>query len=126
MSITGVIDAQPFKLKDMKRNPKIRLTEGIVASVIREQRIYDCTPTETVLFTPVIYKVPYWNIGMQHAVHLYQNRIIVRLVPCGMVALRLRGKAPLHKAFSLKEFCDNFYMVMDEKTGTPYFRFYRK
>jgi hypothetical protein len=110
----------------MKRNPKIRLSERIVVSVIRKRRIYGCTPTDTVSFTPVIYKVPYWDKDMQRIAYLYQNRIVARLVPCGMVILRLRGKAPLHKAFSLKEFCDNFYMVMDEKTGTPYFRFYRK
>jgi len=110
----------------MKRIPKIRLTQNIVMSVISDQRIYGSVPTDRMTFTPIIYKDAYWNFGMPHSICIHQNRIMVRLVPCGIVGLRLRGKAPLHKPFTMEEFCNNFYMVMDEKTGTPYFKFYKK
>ncbi len=110
----------------MKRNPKIRLTRRIVMSVIENQRFYDSIPTDILTFTPIIYKTKYWNFGMPHVVYIYQNRIMVRLIPGSIACLRLRGKAPLHKSFTLDDFCNNFYMVMDEKTGKPYFKYYKK
>ena len=110
----------------MKRNPKIRLTRSIVRSYIFEQRIYGREPVKELIFTPIIYKVLYWNPSIHRAKIIYQNRVMVRFPQGGMCCMRLRGKAPLHKEFTLDEFINSFYMIKDEKTGTPYFKYYNK
>ena len=108
----------------MRNNPKIRLTRSMVMSVIISRGIYGQGPSEEITFTPAIYKT--FHFDSSGIKYICQKRITVRLIPCGFVVLKFKGKAPLYKYFTLEEFCNNFYMVMDEKTGTPYFRFYRK
>ena len=110
----------------MKRNNKIRLTKSIVWSFLQKERIYGRQPVKELMFTPIIYKLPFWNPSENIKGFIYQNRIMVRFPQGGMCCMRLRGKAPLHKAFTLNEFINSFYMVLDEKTGNPYFKCYKK
>lgn len=110
----------------MKRTSKIRLTRSIVMSYISDQRIYARQPVGELQFIPIVYKIPFWRPCEEIRGFIYQKRIMVRLPTGGMCCMRLRGKAPLHRPFTLEEFCDNFYMMMDEKFGTPYFKFYKK
>ena len=109
----------------MKRNPKIRLTESIVWSFLHNERIYEGQPAKELIFTPIVYKCYYTNFA-DKAGTIYQNRIMVRFPQGGMCCMRLRGKAPLHKEFTLDDFVNSFYMILDEKTGTPYFKYYKK
>ena len=109
----------------MKRNPKIRLNKALVMQWVLEQRVYGKQPTKELLFIPIIYKIPHWSIFMHEPKYIYQNRIMVRFPQGGMCCLRLRGKAPLHKEFTLEEFINSFYMIKDEKTNTPYFKYYK-
>lgn len=110
----------------MKPNSKIRLSKSIVRQWILEQRIYGREPVDELIFIPIIYKNLYWNPTISKPKYIYQNRIMVRLPKGGMCCFRLRGKAPLHKEFTLDEFINSFYMIMDEKTNTPYFKYYKK
>ena len=110
----------------MKPNPKIRLSKSIVRQWILEQRIYGREPVDELIFTPIIYKVPFWKPLENIKGFMYQNRIMVRFPQGGMCCFRLRGKAPIHKKFTLDEFIKSFYMIMDEKTNTLYFKYYKK
>lgn len=105
----------------MKRANKIRLTESFVKKCVSDQIMYDAVPAEQLQFTPIIYKVP-----ISGKCPMYQKRIMVRGNVSGMVCLRFRGKAPIHKVFTLEEFIDKFYAVRDEKDGTIYFKHYNK
>ncbi len=108
----------------MKQNPKIRLTGSIVMSILTDYRSYAATSTKSMVLTPILYKVGWYTAnGIEYK---YHKRIAVRFSPSRVTYLRFRGKAPIQRAFTLEEFCKSFYMVMDEKTGTPYFKYYRK
>lgn len=113
----------------MKRNPKIRLTKSLLNSILNKQRFYGGAPSFffDLEFTPIIYTTRYsgkYNIA-------YQKRIAFRRAEhpgyqsCTCY-LRFRGNAPIGRCFTLDEFVNSFYMVMDEKTGTPYFKYYKK
>lgn len=108
----------------MKQNPKIRLTGSIVMSILTDYRSYSATSTENMVLTPILYKVGWYTAnGIEYK---YQKRIAVRISPSMITYLRFRGKAPIQRASTLEEFCKSFYMIKDKKTGTPYFKYYRK
>ena len=81
-----------------------------------------CTVADKITFTPLLQNI----LGTS-----YSKRIIIRVEgQVGYRFVRYRGKAPLHKKFTLDEFIDRFYLVWynDPETGLKeyYFKYYKK
>lgn len=84
--------------------------------------------TDTITFTPIIYKMPYWGFEVidgkliPNKGIMYQKRIIIR-ASC-LHFMRFTGKAPIGKVFTLEEFKKHFYAIKGE--GHHYiFRYYK-
>lgn len=106
---------------------KYRITDDIIRASLY---VGYGTPreTDTITFTPIIYKVPYCRYkiidgklipikGM-----MYQKRIIIR-ASC-LHFMRFTGKAPIGKVFTLEEFKRHFYAIRGG--GYHYiFRYYK-
>lgn len=97
---------------------KIRLT--------KEMFSLDSSTDYKMTFTPIICRIDEFNfktMEMDKAVN-HLNRVVVHTAVNGMFFLKLRGKAPYGKAFTLDEFIKHFYMIKDSM-NRPIFKYFK-
>lgn len=103
---------------------KIRLNRKIMEDILSECQRYDSHPSNEIVCTPIIMKTLCCG-GGRGTFYMYQKRICFRIGSFNYYG-RFRGKAPVEHAFTLEQFMDRFYAVLDKEYNKYVFKYYSK